>query len=168
MDGGLARRVAAADDEDVPALALAGSRRRRAVVHAASDEAFDLLDAVGRSGFGIGSAGLPAYSLLIEGFSQALDNDVVLTMKQANVPAVSRFVDSAEVEDFADYFLDRCTLVRLTVTDLDATAAPLEPGDVSDTYRALALAALARARLAEGDRETIRALLEAAPPPEES
>ncbi|MFJ6043623.1 Rossmann-like and DUF2520 domain-containing protein [Brachybacterium paraconglomeratum] len=54
------------------------------------------------------------------------------------------------------------------LADLDATAAPLEPGDVSDTYRALALAALARARLPEGDRETIRALLEAAPPPEES
>lgn len=53
------------------------------------------------------------------------------------------------------------------LADLDA-AAPLEPGDVSDTYRALALAALARARLPEGDRETIRTLLEAAPPPEES
>ncbi|MCD0174330.1 DUF262 domain-containing protein, partial [Micrococcus luteus] len=28
--------------------------------------------------------------------------------------------DSTEVEDFADYFLDRCTLVRLIVSDLDA------------------------------------------------
>ena len=46
-----------------------------------------------QSGFGIGSAGLPAYNLLVEGFNQALDNDVVLSMKQANVPAVSRIVD---------------------------------------------------------------------------
>ena len=61
---------------------------------------YDLRDVVGKTGFGIGSAGLPAYNLLIEGASQALDNDVVLTMKQANIPAVSRFVDSAEVESY--------------------------------------------------------------------
>ena len=61
---------------------------------------YDLRDVVGKTGFGIGSAGLPAYNLLIEGSSQALDNDVVLTMKQANVPAVSRFVDSGVVESY--------------------------------------------------------------------
>ena len=64
---------------------------------------YELRDVVGKSGFGIGSAGLPAYSLLIEGHSQALDNDVVLSMKQANVPAVSRFVDTDEVEDYFDH-----------------------------------------------------------------
>jgi uncharacterized protein (DUF2252 family) len=64
---------------------------------------YELRDVVGKSGFGIGSAGLPAYNLLVEGFSQALDNDVVLTMKQANVPAVSRFVDSAEVERYFEH-----------------------------------------------------------------
>jgi uncharacterized protein (DUF2252 family) len=63
---------------------------------------YDLRDVVGKSGFGIGSAGLPAYNLLVEGFSQALDNDVVLSMKQANVPAVSRFVDTAEVDRYFD------------------------------------------------------------------
>lgn len=61
---------------------------------------YDLRDVVGKSGFGIGSAGLPAYNLLVEGVSQALDNDVVLSMKQANVPAVSRFVDTADVDDY--------------------------------------------------------------------
>jgi len=50
-------------------------------------------DVVGRSGFGIGSAGLPAYSLLVEGRSQALENDVLLSMKQGNVAAPSRVVD---------------------------------------------------------------------------
>jgi uncharacterized protein (DUF2252 family) len=64
---------------------------------------YELRDVVGKSGFGIGSAGLPAYNLLVEGFSQALDNDVVLSMKQANVPAVSRFVDSREVERYFDH-----------------------------------------------------------------
>ncbi|GAA1479410.1 DUF2252 domain-containing protein [Nocardioides aestuarii] len=64
---------------------------------------YDLHDVVGKSGFGIGSAGLPAYSLLVEGYSQALDNDVVLSMKQANVPAVSRFVDSEEVEQYFEH-----------------------------------------------------------------
>ncbi|MBD8869470.1 DUF2252 domain-containing protein [Nocardioides donggukensis] len=61
---------------------------------------YELRDVVGKSGFGIGSAGLPAYNLLVEGWSEALDNDVVLTMKQANVPAVSRFVDTARVESY--------------------------------------------------------------------
>ncbi len=61
---------------------------------------YDLRDAVGKSGFGIGSAGLPAYNLLVEGYSQALDNDVVLSMKQANVPALSRFQDSATIEGY--------------------------------------------------------------------
>ncbi|HET8560209.1 MAG TPA: DUF2252 domain-containing protein [Marmoricola sp.] len=64
---------------------------------------YDLRDVVGKSGFGIGSAGLPAYNLLLEGHSQALDNDVVLTMKQANVPALSRFVDNRAVDRHFDH-----------------------------------------------------------------
>ena len=64
---------------------------------------YELRDVVGKSGFGIGSAGLPAYNVLVEGFSQALDNDVVLSMKQANVPAVSRFVDTSDVEDYFEH-----------------------------------------------------------------
>ncbi len=64
---------------------------------------YDLRDVVGKSGFGIGSAGLPAYNLLVEGYSQALDNDVVLSMKMANVPALSRFVDTAAVDDYFDH-----------------------------------------------------------------
>jgi uncharacterized protein (DUF2252 family) len=64
---------------------------------------YDVRDLVGKSGFGIGSAGLPAYNVLVEGYSQALDNDVVLSMKQANVPALSRFVDSAEIDGYFDH-----------------------------------------------------------------
>ena len=64
---------------------------------------YELRDVVGRSGFGIGSAGLPAYNVLVEGYSQSLDNDVVLSMKQANVPAVSRFVDTGQVEQYFEH-----------------------------------------------------------------
>jgi uncharacterized protein (DUF2252 family) len=58
---------------------------------------YAIKDVAGRSGFGIGSAGLPAYSVLIEGFNQALDNDVVLSMKQGNVAAPSRVVTDPEI-----------------------------------------------------------------------
>jgi uncharacterized protein (DUF2252 family) len=59
-------------------------------------------DVVGRSGFGIGSAGLPAYNVLVEGHTQALENDVVLSMKQGNVPAASRIVDEARIREYFD------------------------------------------------------------------
>ncbi|WP_189112582.1 DUF2252 domain-containing protein [Pilimelia terevasa] len=54
-----------------------------------------------RKGVGIGSAGLPSYNLLLEGHTQALENDVLLYMKQAQVPAVARHVDDPRV---AGYF----------------------------------------------------------------
>ena len=60
-------------------------------------------DVVGRTGFGIGSAGLPAYNLLIEGRSQALENDVVLSMKQGNVAAAASVVDDARVRDYFEH-----------------------------------------------------------------
>jgi uncharacterized protein (DUF2252 family) len=64
---------------------------------------YEVRDVVGKTGFGIGSAGLPAYNILVEGYTQALDNDVVLSMKQANVPAVSRFVDKGAVERYFEH-----------------------------------------------------------------
>ncbi len=64
---------------------------------------YDVKDVVGKKGFGIGSAGLPAYSILIEGYNQALENDIVLTMKQGNIAAPSRIVTDARVRDFFDH-----------------------------------------------------------------
>jgi hypothetical protein len=43
---------------------------------------------------------LSAYNILIEGYNQALENDIVLTMKQGNVAAASRIVDDARVREF--------------------------------------------------------------------
>ncbi len=64
---------------------------------------YDIKDVVGKVGFGIGSAGLPAYSILIEGYNQALENDIVLTMKQGNIPAPSRIVTDPRVREFFDH-----------------------------------------------------------------
>jgi uncharacterized protein (DUF2252 family) len=64
---------------------------------------YEVRDVVGRTGFGIGSAGLPAYNILVEGYTQSLDNDVVLSMKQANVPAISHVVDRGEVEKYFEH-----------------------------------------------------------------
>ncbi|WP_030456180.1 DUF2252 domain-containing protein [Herbidospora cretacea] len=57
-------------------------------------------DVVLRQGIGIGSAGLPSYNLLLEGHTQALENDVILYMKQAQVPAVARYIDDEKVHGY--------------------------------------------------------------------
>jgi uncharacterized protein (DUF2252 family) len=53
-----------------------------------------------RKGVGIGSAGLPSYNLLLEGHTEALENDVIIYMKQAQVPAVARWIDDARVRGY--------------------------------------------------------------------
>ncbi len=67
------------------------------------DVFYDIKDVVGKTGFGIGSAGLPAYNVLIEGYNQALENDIVLTMKQGNTSAPSRVVDPSLVGDYFEH-----------------------------------------------------------------
>jgi uncharacterized protein (DUF2252 family) len=57
-------------------------------------------DAVLRKGVGIGSAGLPSYNLLLEGRTEALENDVIIYMKQAQVPAVARYIDDERVRGY--------------------------------------------------------------------
>ncbi len=122
-------------DEDVRKFAATATLRRlpaderRAVVTAfegyletiPDDKRFDrdlfyeLRDVVGKSGFGIGSAGLPAYNLLVEGYSQALENDVVLSMKQANIPAVSRLVDTSDMDSYFEHEGHRTVVSQLAL-----------------------------------------------------
>ncbi len=104
-------------DEDDPTVRRLGKAERRKVERAFEsyletipeskrfDRAlfYEVRDVVGKSGFGIGSAGLPAYNVLVEGYSQSLDNDVVLSMKQANVPAPSRIVDTGTVDSYFEH-----------------------------------------------------------------
>ncbi|ULE33575.1 DUF2252 domain-containing protein [Mycobacterium sp. IDR2000157661] len=84
--------------------------------------AYEIKDVIGKSGLGIGSAGLPAYTLLIEGFNQALDNDVVLSMKQGNVAAPSRVVDDPKVRK---YFTHHGHRTAVSQRALQAHADPL-------------------------------------------
>ncbi|MBA3523068.1 MAG: DUF2252 domain-containing protein [Geodermatophilaceae bacterium] len=84
--------------------------------------AYDVKDVIGKAGFGIGSAGLPSYTVLIEGHNQALDNDVVLSMKQGNVAAPSRVVTDPAVHD---YFRDHGHRTAVSQRALQAHADPL-------------------------------------------
>ena len=89
LDGDGIRRL----DDDERQLVLTGYQEYLETIPEARRQqsiSYEVKDIVGRTGFGIGSAGLPAYNLLVEGRTQALENDVVLSMKQGNVPALSR------------------------------------------------------------------------------
>ncbi len=90
-DGGRTRRL---DDGERDLVLAALERWRTTVVPPVRrrDVAYDVKDVIGTGGFGIGSAGLPAYNVLLEGYDQALENDVVLSIKQGNVAAPSRIV----------------------------------------------------------------------------
>ncbi|RST09897.1 DUF2252 domain-containing protein [Streptomyces sp. WAC05374] len=66
----------------------------------ARPDSYRVKDVVGRRGVGIGSAGLPSYNILLEGNSDALENDVVIYMKQAQTPAVSRHVTDPAVRGY--------------------------------------------------------------------
>ncbi|MFV2195568.1 DUF2252 domain-containing protein [Nocardiopsis sp. LOL_012] len=79
-------------------------------------------DVVGSGGFGIGSAGLPAYTLLIEGRSEAWDNDIVLSMKQGNVAAPSRVVTDQYIMDAFEHHGHRTAVSQRA---LQAHADPL-------------------------------------------
>ncbi|MED7954108.1 DUF2252 domain-containing protein [Streptomyces sp. BE303] len=60
-------------------------------------------DVVGRRGIGIGSAGLPSYNLLLEGHTDALENDVIIYMKQGQTPAASRHVTDPTIADYFEH-----------------------------------------------------------------
>ena len=93
------------DDAERERVMAALARYRETVVppRRRRDVAYDVKDVVGTGGFGIGSAGLPAYNVLLEGYDQALENDVVLSIKQGNVPAPSRIVDDPEIRAYFEH-----------------------------------------------------------------
>lgn len=73
---------------------------------------YEVKDIVGASGFGIGSAGLSAYNILVEGHTQALENDVILSMKQGNVAAPSRVVDDPHIREYFKHHGHRTAVSR--------------------------------------------------------
>jgi len=93
-------------DDDERAEVLRALDRWKDTVHPprrTRDVAYDVKDVVGTGGFGIGSAGLPAYTVLIEGYDQALENDVVLSLKQGNVAAPSRIVRDPQISGYFEH-----------------------------------------------------------------
>ena len=93
------------DDDEREKVMAALARYRETVIppRRRRDVAYDVKDVVGTGGFGIGSAGLPAYNVLLEGYDQALENDVVLSIKQGNVAAPSRIVDDPELREYFEH-----------------------------------------------------------------
>ncbi|WP_268893784.1 DUF2252 domain-containing protein [Streptomyces apricus] len=63
-------------------------------------DSYRVKDVVGRRGIGIGSAGLPSYNILLEGATDALENDVVIYIKQAQTPAVSRHITDPSIREY--------------------------------------------------------------------
>ena len=57
-------------------------------------------DIVARSSPGVGSAGKISYSLLIEGPTETLENDIVLYMKPAQRSAISYVVQNKDLEKY--------------------------------------------------------------------
>ncbi|WP_392543319.1 DUF2252 domain-containing protein [Oryzobacter telluris] len=132
-DGAGVRRL---EDDELEAVGQAFERYRHTLPESRQGVVtFDVLDAVGRSGFGIGSAGLPAYSVLIEGFTQALDNDVVLSMKQGNIAAPSRVVHDERGGSYFDHHGHRTAISQRALQAhadrfLGWTSLPGADGDV--------------------------------------
>ncbi|MBT2392840.1 DUF2252 domain-containing protein [Streptomyces sp. ISL-1] len=80
-------------------------------------DSYRVKDVVGRRGIGIGSAGLPSYNILLEGNSDALENDVVIYMKQAQTPAVSRHIDDTTVREYFQHEGHRTVISQRALQD---------------------------------------------------
>ncbi|GAT81466.1 hypothetical protein STXM2123_2167 [Streptomyces sp. F-3] len=65
----------------------------------ARPESYRVKDVVGRRGIGSGPAGRLSYDILLEGHSDALEDDVVITIRQARSPAVARYVTDPAIRD---------------------------------------------------------------------
>ncbi|MFF8846807.1 DUF2252 domain-containing protein [Streptomyces sp. NPDC015127] len=80
-------------------------------------DSYRVKDVVGRRGIGIGSAGLPSYNILLEGTSDALENDVVIYMKQAQTPAVSRHITDPAIRDYFQHEGHRTVISQRALQD---------------------------------------------------
>jgi uncharacterized protein (DUF2252 family) len=78
-------------------------------------------DVVARRGMGIGSAGLPSYNVLMEGHTQALENDIIVYMKQSTSAAPSSAVQDEAIRAF---FTDDAYRTVVSQRALQAYADP--------------------------------------------
>lgn len=120
-DGPRTRRL----DEPERAAVIGGFTRYLETIPEAKrmpEAAYRVKDVVGTGGFGIGSAGLSAYNVLIEGPDQALENDIVLSMKQGKLAAPSRIVTDPGIRE---HFRHPGHRTALSQRALQAHADPL-------------------------------------------
>jgi uncharacterized protein (DUF2252 family) len=82
---------------------------------------YRMKDVVARRGMGIGSAGLPSFNALLEGHTQALENDIIVYMKESTVAAPSLAVTD---EHIASYFSDDAERTVVSQRALQAYADP--------------------------------------------
>lgn len=78
-------------------------------------------DVVGRRGVGIGSAGLPSYNVLLEGETEALEDDVVIYIKQSVAAAVASHIEDSAA---ASYFKHEGHRTVISQRSLQAHADP--------------------------------------------
>ncbi len=74
-----------------------------------------------RKGLGIGSAGLLILSILLEGETEALENDILISMKHAQPSAAARYVKDAKA---AAYFKNEGERTAISQRALQAHADP--------------------------------------------
>ncbi|MFN7731506.1 MAG: DUF2252 domain-containing protein [Pirellula sp.] len=117
-----------------------------------SDMVYEVKDIARRKGLGIGSAGLMMISTLLEGPTEALENDILISMKTALPSAAAKYVNDPKVNKYfkheghrtatsqralqvnADPFLGYCSLdgVGMFVTEISPYTADLDWSDIND------------------------------------
>ncbi len=123
--------------------------------------AYKVKDIVGRKGLGIGSAGLQLFSVLLEGENEALENDIIISMKGAQPAAPSRYLNDPAARSYfkhdghrttvsqralqanADPFLGHASVdgKGLYICEVSPYTAGLNWGDVNDMDDLLELVA---------------------------
>lgn len=122
------------------------NRKRRSKIN------YQVKDVALRRGLGIGSAGLKIYSILLEGETQALENDLIISMKHAQPASSMHYIAHEDVQNYfvneghrtavsqralqtnADPFLGYSTLdgKAMFVTEVSPYTADLEWDDIND------------------------------------
>ncbi len=117
-----------------------------------SQMTYHVKDIARRKGLGIGSAGLLIISVLLEGDTEALENDILISMKVALPSAAAKYVNDPKVTGYfvheghrtatsqralqvnADPFLGYTTLngTGMFVTEISPYTADLEWDDIND------------------------------------
>ncbi|MDX2067638.1 MAG: DUF2252 domain-containing protein [Haliscomenobacter sp.] len=93
---------------------IPSGKRRSKMTYQIKDVAF-------RRGLGVGSAGLKIYSILLEGENQALENDLIISMKVARPSAAAPYIKDDNIKN---YFVNEGHRTSVSQRALQANADP--------------------------------------------